>query len=84
MRVAADPAVTLVGISALLTPTMSAMEKTVAALNRSPRRKDFKIMVGGAPVSQSFCDSIGADVYTGDAASAADAALEICLAKHPA
>ena len=37
-------------------------------------------MIGGAPVTQSFCDSIGADCYTPDAASAADAALAFCVA----
>ena len=35
-------------------------------------------MVGGAPITQSFCDEIGADVYTSDAASAADVAIELC------
>lgn len=35
-------------------------------------------MVGGAPVTQAFCDQIGADVYTPDAATAADAAAELC------
>lgn len=74
VRAAADPAVTLVGISALLTPTMSAMEKTVAALNRSPRRKDFKIMVGGAPITEEFARQIGADIFTEDAAAASQAA----------
>ena len=39
-----------------------------------------KIMIGGAPVTQSFCDQIGADKYTADAASAADAAVAICQA----
>ena len=37
-------------------------------------------MIGGAPVTQSFCDQIGADKYTADAASAADAAVAICQA----
>lgn len=74
VRAAADPDVTLVGISALLTPTMSAMEKTVAALNRSPRRKDFKIMVGGAPITEEFARQIGADIFTEDAAAASQAA----------
>jgi len=74
VRAAADPAVTLVGISALLTPTMSALEKTVAALNRSPRRKDFKIMVGGAPITEEFARQIGADIFTEDAAAASQAA----------
>ncbi len=37
-----------------------------------------KIMIGGAPVTQDFCDSVGADSYTPDAASAADIALQYC------
>ena len=40
-------------------------------------RDQLKIMVGGAPVTQEFCDSIGADVYTEDATSAAEKALEL-------
>ena len=39
-----------------------------------------KIMIGGAPVTQSFCEQIGADCYTPDAASAADAAVAFCKA----
>ncbi len=39
-------------------------------------RDQVKIFVGGAPISQSFCDEIGADVYTEDAAAAARAAVE--------
>lgn len=69
-----DPSVTLVGVSALLTTTMPAMKETVEALNASPARSRFKIMVGGAPITQEFADSIGADIYTTDAASAAQAA----------
>lgn len=80
MEAAADPEVTVVGVSALLTTTMPAMEETVEALNRHPRRSEFKIMVGGAPITQAFADKIGADVYTEDAASAGQAAK--MLAEH--
>jgi methanogenic corrinoid protein MtbC1 len=38
-------------------------------------RDQVKIMVGGAPITQSYCDEIGADLYTADAASAAKAAV---------
>ena len=41
-------------------------------------RDSVKIMVGGAPISQEFCDKIGADAYTSDAASCAELALELC------
>ena len=64
----------VIGLSALLTTTMPAMKDTVAALNKHPRRGEFKIMVGGAPITQAFADEIGADVYTEDAASAGQAA----------
>ena len=74
VEMAADPAVNIVGVSALLTTTMPAMKETVEALNAMPNRAQFKIMVGGAPITQEFADEIGADVYTTDAASAAQAA----------
>lgn len=74
MEAANDPEVTVVGVSALLTTTMAAMQETVDALNKHPRRGEFKIMVGGAPITQAFADEIGADVYTEDAASAGQAA----------
>lgn len=77
VEAANDPEVTVVGISALLTTTMNAMKETVKALNQSPRRSQFKIMVGGAPITQAFADEIGADIYTADAASAAQAAKKL-------
>ena len=61
--------------SALLTTTMTAMDEVVKAAEASGIRDKVKIMVGGAPVDQRFCDHIGADAYTRDAASAADAAV---------
>ncbi len=64
----------IVCCSALLTTTMPALEATVAALNAHANRASFKVMVGGAPITQEFADKIGADVYTADAASAAKAA----------
>ena len=80
MEAANDPEVTVVGVSALLTTTMPAMQETVAALNSHPRRGEFKIMVGGAPITQAFADEIGADVYTEDAASAGQAAKALANA----
>ena len=74
VEAAADPDVKIVGCSALLTTTMPALRETVEALNKAPNRAQFKIMVGGAPVTQEFADEIGADVYTDDAAAAAEAA----------
>lgn len=69
--------VKIVACSALLTTTMPALEATVAALKTHARRDHFKIMVGGAPITQEFSDKIGADAYTPDAASAAKRAKEL-------
>lgn len=64
--------------SALLTTTMGVMEDVVKAAETAGIRDKVKIMVGGAPVTQAFCDKIRADAYTSDAASAADKAVEFC------
>ncbi len=64
--------------SALLTTTMSVMEEVVKKAEEAGIRDKVKIMVGGAPVSEEYCKKIGADIYTVDAASAADAAVEFC------
>ena len=64
--------------SALLTTTMGEMKNVVEVATAKSVREKFKIMVGGAPLTQEFCDSIGADCYTSDAASAADAAIAFC------
>lgn len=79
LEAADDPEITVMGVSALLTTTMPAMQETVAALNKHPRRSEFKIMVGGAPITQAFADEIGADVYTEDAASAGQAAKALAV-----
>jgi Predicted cobalamin binding protein len=66
--------------SALLTTTMGVMADVVKAAEEANIRDKVKIMVGGAPVTEEYCKEIDADKYTIDAASAADAALEFCLA----
>ena len=66
--------------SALLTTTMGVMEDVVKAAEAAGIRDKVKIMIGGAPVSEEFCKQIGADCYTSDAASAADAAVQFCMA----
>lgn len=72
-----NPDVKIVGLSALLTTTMPALRDAVALLNQQDFRKNIKIMVGGAPITQAFADEIGADAYTEDAASAAVKAKEL-------
>ena len=64
--------------SALLTTTMNVMEEVVKKAEEAGIRGKVKIMIGGAPVSDEYCKKIGADCYTVDAASAADAAVEFC------
>ena len=64
--------------SALLTTTMGEMKNVVDAVKASEMNGKVKIMIGGAPITQTFCEQIGADCYTPDAASAAEAALKFC------
>ena len=64
--------------SALLTTTMNVMQDVVEAVERAGIRNKVKIMVGGAPITQSFCDQIGADAYTPDATTAALQAVKFC------
>lgn len=64
--------------SALLTTTMPVMADVVKAAEAAGIREKVKIMIGGAPVSDEFRAQIGADAYTPDAASAADAAVAFC------
>lgn len=64
----------LVCLSSLLTTTMVSQKDVIDALEKAGLRSRVKVMVGGAPVTQAFADSIGADAYTPDAASAAEVA----------
>ena len=64
--------------SALLTTTMSVMADVVAEAEKAGIRDRVRIMVGGAPVTETFCCQIGADAYTPDATSAAEKAVELC------
>ena len=64
--------------SALLTTTMNVMEDVVKKAEEAGIRDKVKIMIGGAPVSEEYRQKIGADVYSVDAASAAEAAVELC------
>lgn len=66
----------IVACSALLTTTMTEIKVVVDEIVNAGIRDDVIIMVGGAPVTDSFCREIGADIYTPDAATAAEAAVE--------
>ncbi len=65
----------LIGLSALLTTTMGAMEQTVRALKA--KYPDAKVLVGGAPITSEFASRIGADGYAEDAARAVEVAKQI-------
>lgn len=67
----------LIACSSLLTTTMGEMGKVVELAKASGARDKLKIMVGGAPISESFCREIGADAYTADAAQAAKMASKL-------
>jgi corrinoid protein of di/trimethylamine methyltransferase len=67
----------LVCCSALLTTTMREMKNVVQALADAGLRERVKVMVGGAPVTAHFCEQVGADLYTPDAATAAEKAVEL-------
>ncbi len=67
----------IISCSALLTTTMLEMSRVVEVAVEKGVRDRIKIMIGGAPVTQKFCDEIGADGYTTDAVSAAEMALEL-------
>ncbi len=60
----------IVGMSALLTTTMSYMRDVIDTIKSAPLKKDVKIIIGGAPVTRSFADEIGADGYAPEAESA--------------
>ena len=78
VRTAIEQGCQVICCSALLTTTMDVMAEVVKAADSAGIRPGVKIMVGGAPITQDFCEKIGADVYTSDAASAADAAVALC------
>lgn len=70
VQTAIDQGCQIICCSALLTTTMGVMEEVVKKADEAGIRSKVKIMVGGAPVTQTFCDQIGADCYTADAAVA--------------
>ena len=78
IQTAIDQNCKVICLSALLTTTMGVMEVVVKKAEEMGVRDQLKIMIGGAPVSAEFCAKIGADIYTPDAASAADVAVEYC------
>lgn len=74
---AAKNGASVLGLSALLTTTMVSMKDVINALQTAGIRDKVKVIIGGAPVTQSYADEIGADAYAADAATAVDKVKEV-------
>lgn len=72
-----DQGAQVIAMSALLTTTMPSMKDTIEALSEAGVRGNAKVIIGGAPVTQSYSDEIGADGYAPDAASAVDVSRKV-------
>ena len=77
VRAAQEHNADIVGMSTLLTLTMTYMPKVAEALDQAGLRKKVKIMIGGAPITREFADSIGAEGFAEDCASAVDEAMRL-------
>jgi 5-methyltetrahydrofolate--homocysteine methyltransferase len=64
----------IVGMSALLTTTMPYMKVVIDTMKEKGLRNDYVVLVGGAPLNETFADAIGADAYCRDAAVAVETA----------
>ncbi|MDR1962073.1 MAG: cobalamin-dependent protein [Gracilibacteraceae bacterium] len=67
----------IVALSALLTTTMPKMKTTIDAFKEAGVRDNVVFMIGGAPISETYRSSVGADIYAPDAASAAESAIAV-------
>ncbi len=74
---AAKEGAQVIGLSALLTTTMTGMKGVIEALKAAGVRDNVKVMIGGAPITQAYADEIGADAYGEDAATAAIKAKQL-------
>ena len=77
VQTAIDKNCGIIACSSLLTTTMAEMRRVVKLAEEKGVRDKVKIMLGGAPITQSFCDEIGADAYTADAGQAAKVAVSL-------
>ena len=75
VKTAVEKQIPLIGLSALMTTTLAAMEETIQALHAC--KHSCKIMIGGAVVSQEYADKVQADYYAKDAKASADIAKEV-------
>lgn len=71
----------IIGLSALLSTTMLQMKEVIDLLKEKNLRDKYIVMIGGAPITNEFAEEIGADYYTPDAASAAEAAKKAVESK---
>lgn len=71
----------IIGLSALLSTTMSQMKEVIDLLKEKNFRDKYIVMIGGAPITNEFAEEIGADYYTPDAASAAEVAKKAVESK---
>jgi corrinoid protein of di/trimethylamine methyltransferase len=74
----------IICMSALLTTTMPKMQDCIDNLKERGLRDKYIVMIGGAPVNESFCQQVGADYYTPDAATCAEIAKKVVLEKRAA
>ncbi len=74
----------IICMSALLTTTMPKMQDCIDNLKERGLRDKYIVMIGGAPVNESFCEQVGADYYTPDAATCAEVAKKVVLEKRAA
>lgn len=74
----------IVGMSALLSTTIVAFEDVIRAFQEAGVREQFRIMVGGAPVTQEYANRVGADAYASNASEAVEKAKELLGSRQPA
>jgi 5-methyltetrahydrofolate--homocysteine methyltransferase len=72
----------ILGMSALLTTTMPYMKVVIDTLVQKGLRDNYVVLVGGAPLNQTFADAVGADGYCRDAAVTVDIAKELMARRH--
>ena len=77
MEVVEKKGANVIGMSALLTTTMTYMKEVIQAVDDAGFRDKVKVVIGGAPITQSYADEINADGYAPDAASAVDLVKEL-------
>jgi len=70
VTVAKEKSAHIIALSTLMTTTMDGMAEVIRLLDREQVRSNFKVMIGGGPISQAFADKIGADAYASNAAEA--------------